>query len=223
MSYSHIYDFPLSPHYHFRYRSRKKYRLGNRGVAVLNGLAELYFLRWLRHEPPTLAEWVREARRVAKLAQADGSCLALNLVLRRSANLRLCLLALWLRGHCSRSSVGIELFAPFRDCPQDIVRREAARTLKRMGAWAALREIAESDPNPRIRAIATPDGPRAHGDRLARFTRNFVGLNLTLPARDLFVAPNLDLKKGQHAPKSATVIRQILQRIQRVIASQVGW
>jgi hypothetical protein len=146
----------------------------------------------------------------------DPTNIVLTLVVERTDDPTLRLLAIWLRGRCG-GSLGTPILAKFSTHPDVQTRKEVARSLKRMGAWDQLREIATHDANGRIRRIATTQPSKPYRDRLASFSRHMARVEIASVKRHLLASPTIDVGHGR-APKSRWVIRMILERIHRIVA-----
>ncbi len=106
---------------------------------------------------------------------------------------------------------------PFRQSADVRVRRETARALRRLEAWADLRGVAYLDPDAQVRRLATPIPLKPFHQRLERFA----GSTLTAALPDahhssmpLFV--RLPIGPGRMA-KTPEFIRAILQRIRHLV------
>jgi hypothetical protein len=86
-----------------------------------------------------------------------------------------------------------------------------------MGAWRVLRAMAQREPNPQIRRIATARPPRPFPHRLSHFLRHFGSQEVSTEDGRLFVAPDLNIRQGR-PPKSPAYIRLILERIHSIVA-----
>jgi hypothetical protein len=139
----------------------------------------------------------------------------LSAALERSGDPSGRLLVIWLRGRCG-GSLGTSCLVRFSQDPNARIRREVARALKRMGAWGPLREMAATDPDPRIRRMATVRPPRPYSSRLQAFTRHCVQRVPRVRASRLFLASEIGGGVAK-PPKSATLIRDVLRRIQRLV------
>jgi hypothetical protein len=204
-------EFPVNSGYCFRIRSCG-YRIGSDGVRTLKLLTEIYERRPLRAE----ADWLLRCRKQIRQLQAYDACGALSLVVARTHNPRLRVLAIWLRGRCG-GTVGTSTLTTFCADPDDQTRKEIARALKRMGAWSHLRAMASSDANPRIRRIATDAPPPPFALRMSDLLQHFTEQELVTPSNKVFVAPDLEEGHGR-LPKSQAMIRVVLERIRDILA-----
>lgn len=204
--------FGFPTHHGCRFRlGGRRYYVGSRGIRTLRLLAEFHD-SW-----STCADrsWPFRLRNQIRKAPTISARSVLSLVVERTADPTLRVLAIWLRGRCG-GSLGTASLAKFSTHPDDQTRKEVARALKRMGAWVQLRPMAECDPNPRIRRIATIQASRAYGLRLTDFSSHFPKREVRSVQRELVVAPELDLSQGR-PPKPRWVIRGILERIHHLV------
>ena len=207
---SEIYRFPVFRDYRFRIGG-KKCRLGRGGVRALTLLAHIVQqtpdrddIAWLL----PLRSHIRELERVNPRA-------ALALVIERTDNERVRCFAIWLRGRCG-GTFGTSSVSRFCTSSDRAIRKETARCLRRLGAWAELRNIAAGDPDPRIRRIATPSPSQPYAIRLATFSQH-IPRRLTVRRKsELFVAPEVGVRQ-RHPPKPRWLIRMILERIHRLV------
>jgi hypothetical protein len=205
-----IYRFPVSSDYRFRLGG-SKYRLGPGGVRALKLLAHIAEqtpnsddIAWL----VPLRGHVREIERINPRA-------ALTLVVDRTVNHRLRYLAIWLRGRCG-GTLGASTVSRFSTSSDRALRKEVTRCLKRLSAWAELRAIAETDPDPQIRQLAKQSPSKPYAARLAGFSQHIRRRIIARSTPELVVSPELDLTQGRPA-KPRWLIRMILDRIHRLI------
>lgn len=76
-------------------------------------------------------------------------------------------LALWLLGRC-RAVEATALIQSFTHHTNFRARREAARALRRIGAWSELRELQSRESNHRVSCFCRPRSQRPLAERLAR-------------------------------------------------------
>ena len=204
-----LFGLPVSANGRFRLGDRK-YFVGAGGVRTLRLFAELCYA-----PAATDPLWLVRRRTQIRMIQRLNRRALLSLIVQSTENPTLRVLAIWLRGRC-RGSLGARMVASFSAAPDAVTRKEVARALKRMGAWAPLERIAAEDPNPRIRRIATLDPPREHADRLAKFLRHSHRLDVAPRPTTLIVA--CEQSKGRPA-KPSWRIAAVLERI-RMLVSQ---
>lgn len=134
-------------------------------------------------------------------------------------------LAIWLlgriRNRCTTSVVA--MYSRDRDIP---VRKEVAKTLRRLEAWAELREIVTREYDPVVRRIAklAEAPPREFSERMARFLGNDVEIveqpdEVGPGAKSLHV--NTTVGDGT-PPKSRWYIRLILEHIRWLVGRQAS-
>jgi hypothetical protein len=99
-------------------------------------------------------------------------------------------------------------------------RRHLAKALRRLHAWAALRQLAAENPNDdRIQRIATaPPSPRTFAERL----KNFTSAVDKSHAVEVHTPSQMDFWSADHRwqrspPKSIEFIRRILRHIHQLV------
>ena len=215
------FGFPVRRGYQFRLHGQRYY-VGASSVRTLKLLADIYRACVTCDD----GTWPLRLRPQIRQVQAIEATPVLCLVVERTDDPTLRILAIWLRGRCG-GSLGTSSLAKFatagesqsRSPEDDRTRREVARALKRMGAWVQLREMAEHDPNPRIRRLATAQPARPYRQRLAEYTQRVSRVSAATGKQPLVLAPDLDLTQGR-PPKSRSFIRTILERIHRLVTGQ---
>ena len=153
------FGFPANRDYCFRLRGRR-YRVGSSGIRTLKLLTKI-------HDSCATCRdlsWLFRLRNHIREVQALHSRSVLSLVVERTEDPTLRLLAIWLRGRCG-GSLGTSSLAKFATHPDEQTRKEVARALKRMGDWVQLRELADDEPNARVRRMATPRPTRSYLQR----------------------------------------------------------
>jgi len=121
-------------------------------------------------------------------------------------------LAIWLMGRI-RAGVPISEIMPYCHSPDLRIRREVARALRRLNAWAELRAIAEDD-DPRVRQLAVQRPAAPFATRLARVTIAAAAPEAPR-ARPAFFAR---LPFGPERPlKTPEFIRAMLERIRQLV------
>jgi hypothetical protein len=129
-------------------------------------------------------------------------------------------IAIWLLGRIPYGC-DVSVLARCRFDADFRVRRHAAKALWRMGAWAALRDLAADDPDRVVRRIAEHAArpPTDFATRLSRYLRDEVHAQ-ALASRPRRERPRLYLKATPGVglpPKSPWFIRMILERIRRLV------
>ena len=208
---SAIYGFSVSRNYRFGIGS-KKFRLGRRGVRALELLAKIAE----RTADPNDGPWLLRRRHLIREIEQISPRAPLTLVIDRTGDERLRVLAIWLRGRCG-GTLGVSAVAHFSTSSSRVLRKEVARCLKRLSAWADLRKMAETDAAPQIRRLATQWPSQPYASRLATSSRHFSRRLVRFRRSQLFMSPDLDLTQG-HPPKHRQLIREILQRIRQLVA-----
>lgn len=205
------FGFPALRYYAFRLSGRW-YRVDLSGVRTLKVLVEIY-------QASRVCEdygWLFHLRSQIRQAQALNAPHVLSLVVESTPDPVLRVLAIWLRGRCG-GSLGTTNLTKFSRHPDVQTRKEVVRALKRMEAWAQLREISTHDQNARIRRLAGARPSRPYRDRLTDFASRIARLDTAPVKPRLFVSPACALGPGR-PPKSSTTIRLILERIRSVLS-----
>lgn len=202
----------MSSTYRFRL-DRGVYRLGRRGVRTIELVCQIL------EEAPAVedAGWLLAHRHRVRTVERLKSKAALTLVIARTEDERLRRLAVWLRGRCG-GALETATVSRFATSPDRALRKEVVRCLKRLSAWAELRAIAETDPDPQIRRLATQSGSRPYANRLAGYCEGIPRRLFQRPSPDVFVAPEFEAGQGR-PPKPQWLIRMILDRIRRLVAA----
>ena len=120
-------------------------------------------------------------------------------------------IALWLLGRAHDRSVvsAVHLFSSAK--PKSL-RREAVRALRRLEAWAELRQIAKFDFDEQIRRIATPRKSRDFSSRLSQFTGDVQTSAVEPPRPEFRLLTDLN-PLGSGRPKSTDWIARLLRHI----------
>lgn len=154
-----------------------------------------------RNEFRRIANWPRVHAMITCLEQPDEETVRL---------------AIWLLGR-KHAQYGIPFVEPFSRSQHVRVRREAARALRRLGAWSELRAIYEYDTDDRVCRIAMPEPPKPFTQRLVRFTGD---ANDDVPAarhsRVMSFFVRVPIGPGRPA-KPSELIQAILERIHRLV------
>ena len=206
-----IFGFPIQSSFAFMLLGRR-YCIGPQGMRTLKLLQLIYDTRVRRFDN----KWPFGIREYVKRIQRINSTRVLCLVAERTENPIMRILAIWLRGRCG-GSLGTSTLARFTHHSDEQTRKEVARALKRMGAWAHLRGMAARDTSERIKRIATSEPVRPYRDRLGDFVGRMACVKVSGEETPLEVADNLDLGQGR-PPKPTSLIRRILDRIHRLVS-----
>ena len=199
--------FPVSIEYRFHIGG-DKYRLNRASVSALKLLGHI-----VEQTPdPNDIAWLLPLRETIREIERINPSGALTLVVDRTDNERLRYLAIWLRGRCG-GTLGASTVSRFSD---RTLRKEVTRCLKRLSAWAELRDIAESDPDPQIRQLATRSPSKPYATRLAGFSQHIPRRMIARSKSELVVSPKLDVREGR-PPKPRWLIRAVLERIHQLV------
>jgi hypothetical protein len=161
--------------------------------------------------PVRLITFRQQFRRIAKRERMAGMITCLD-----QPEAEVVRIAIWLLSR-KHAKPAIPWIAPFCQSGNVHVRRETARALRRLEAWAELRVMAMNDPDERVCRLATSEPPHPFEQRFKRFAAD---VRITPPpetprrAMSLFVRiPNGPGK----LPKTPEFIRAILERIHRLV------
>ncbi len=125
-------------------------------------------------------------------------------------------LAIWLMSRMHRRDAIPEI-NPFGSHVNVRLRREVARGLFRLGAWAELRAIAQHDPDPRVQRLVVGLPVDSFENKFARFARS-QDSDRTPPLG--VSTPTWLLREpvgGSRPPKAPELIRAILERIRKLV------
>ena len=210
-----MFGIPLEIGYRFRLNG-KRYQITQEGVATLQLLLSLH----ARARNASDHNWAIRARALIEKIEYYGDTPTLTLVATRARHSTIRDLAIWLRGRCG-GRIGSRAIAEFASDPNFSTRKEVVRALKRMADWPTIRSMAENDPSPRIRRLATCQPARPIKQRVEDFSKHVQPQRTRPPSKmRLFVWPDADLTE-QTPPRSASFFRVILQRIARLVGRQV--
>ena len=206
--YQYTYGLPRNVNHKF-WLNGKCFRVGNSGVRTMQLMDEL--LQLAARESSTKSLFSSRAL-IRQVEYNESRCvLSYSITHARDANARL--LAIFLRGRCG-GSLGTSAVFQYAKDDDEWIRKLATRALKRMGAWAQLKEIAENDPSEKVRRIATANPPGLYSARLETFVRNVTPKPIEPSRATLYVAPGVEWDQGRKS-KSASAIRMFLERIVR--------
>lgn len=209
-SFVDIFGFTNKANRQFRI-GRQRFRIGPRGAQTLKHLVSIYELCQTTGDRNCLIR----VRPLIRDTERLNSGATLSLVVSQAKDPALRILAIWLRGRCG-GTLGTKIVSRFANDLDFKTRKEVARALRRMSGWQTLDEMAADDPIKRIRNMATCKPARPIVERIARFMNHVSRRSVPPAKKDVFVAANVDYRHGK-PPKSAELIRVILQRIRRLL------
>jgi hypothetical protein len=201
--------FPASSEYSF-YLAERRWRMGASDIAANEFLKQLVATRAKAKSegvaPRNLIACRADFRRILSADTTAGLLQSLQSDSDEEQRI-----ALWLLGRAHDRSVvsAVHLFSSAR--PKSL-RREAVRALRRLEAWAELREIAKFDFDEQIRRIATPRESRDFSSRLSQFTGGVQTLAVEAPRPEFRLLTNLN-PVGSGRPKSTDWIARLLRHI----------
>lgn len=160
-------------------------------------------------------DWMLPQRHLIREITSLKARIFLSYVIQTTPDADVLRLALWLRGRCGgyAGSATVARLIPLGD-PK--IRKEVARCLRRLSAWAALRQMATHDPDPRIRALASQPASRPFERRQERYLESVATLKATAEPTELMISPQVDITKAK-PPREGWFIRQILMRIHALV------
>lgn len=135
-------------------------------------------------------------------------------------------IAIWLLGRIRNRSV-VSVLASFQHDPSPSVRKEVAKALRRMGAWALLREL-RNDSHPVVKRIATERSATPFQQRLFRYLHDDVRQSAVSTDRQKMNFSTRHQPFSGCPPKTGWYIRQVLTRIRFAVRHQrrdlsFGW
>lgn len=207
------FGFPIDPRYRFHLGGRQ-WRVNPDGVEALRVLAKVY----RACSSSNRITWALPLRNEVRRLESLDARSVLSLVIERTPNPRMRVLAIWLRGRCG-GYIGTSVLANFIASPDFQTRKETARALRRMSGWALLNQMAASDSDARIRRLATPAPAKPYRHRLAQFSSNVRPVPASPVRRKFWKLPSLRVGEGK-PPKSSAAIRHLLERIHRLVTGQ---
>ena len=190
---------------------KRRFYLGPTGRKTLRLIREIEQLAM--HDVAGL--WaVRSRTKLHAIRRLDRASVV-TLALERCEDDWRALVVLWIRGHL-HGRLGSREVARFLQSPHPETRKAAIRALRRMGQYSMLDEVALSDPNPRLRRIATARSARPFPERLEKI-RGCIK-SIAVPSLEQPLQLNVEIDPMQrYEPKSVALIRAILMRIQRLV------
>jgi len=200
----------------------KRYRVRERDRQVCDWLTSLVW-EWQNGDPSeeshrTLLEFRDDFRSLTSLHPIGGLVCCL-----RSPNRELRRLAIWLLGR-SAGGATVNAVKTFRDDPDPRIRREVAKTLRRMAEWTELRSMAWHDEDARVRSHASTLSNtvrRPYAERLGRFVQH-AGGEVFEPGHYSSHMPVFMVQPvGPGKPaKSRDFIRRVLEHIRELVRSR---
>lgn len=204
------FGFPRDKRFRYRIDDRW-YRINPDGAEVLTLLQEIYDAGVL----PRDSYWALRMRPQIRRIECLNVRSVLVLVIEKTSDARMRLLAIWLRGRCG-GYLGKSTIASFANTTGFETQKECVRALHRLSGWADLNEIACNAKHPRIRNLATHRAVKPLEERLSCMLANVQPIPITKPKLRLWLLAGLALEYT--APKSIDTIRQILTRIKRLVS-----
>ena len=194
-------------------------RWGKRWYPTITDMQYAKLLHDIRHarrvalhqgiRPTSLITWRDDFRRIIRNGRVTACFPNLN-----QRDIESVCIALWLVGRM-QAKHGVSIVADYRSHADARVRREAARALRRLGAWSELRAMAD-DTSPLVRGFTRDDGPRPLEVRLARFKQMVAPLDRPKTHVRASRFASLPIEPGRQ-PKPAHLIRALLERIRRLV------
>ncbi|MCA9137706.1 MAG: HEAT repeat domain-containing protein [Planctomycetales bacterium] len=205
-----IFGVGSSTSQYFKVRGKCFY-LAESGCETLRLLNEIYNLQ----QNDVAGFWALRARhKLAEIGRHHRTSVV-TLVIIHTRDDRMRTIAIWVRGHLG-GTFGTSSVATSLKSTDTTLRKAAVRALRRMSAYAHLDQVSKSDPDPRIRRIATFGAAKPYKERIRKFTRNVKVCEKSGAAQPLVVLRNFQ-DAPTRLPKSAALIRMILDRIRWLV------
>lgn len=188
------------------------------GIQALSILADLYHASMSNVDSYWALRMRNRIRKIRSISATGSSPVRAILtdVVKESPDPRMRMLAIWLRGHCG-GYLGTSVLAVNASSPDFTTRKETVRALKRMSGWTTLREVAISDPSPRIRRMATQRAGKSLDERLSRFMKNCGTVQRSSERMRFWMLPGLQFRFSPG--KTVEMMRSCLQRIERLVSA----
>jgi hypothetical protein len=204
------FGFPRDERFRYRIDDRW-YRISSDGAEVLTLLQEIYDAGVLPDDNYWALRMRPQIRRIEYLNVRS----VLVLVIEKTSDPRMRLLAIWLRGRCG-GYLGTSRIATLAHTTGFETQKECVRALHRLSGWAHLREIACNAMHPRIRTLATQRAVKPLEERLSCMLANVQPIPIPKAKLRLWLLAGLVLEYS--APKSIDTIRHALTRIKRLVS-----
>ncbi len=185
-------------------------RINADGAEVLRLLQQIYDASFVAND----GFWALRMRPQIRRVQFLNRRAVLVLVIKMTADERMRLLAVWLRGRCG-GYLGTSTIASLGHSSDFRMQKECVRVLQRLNAWAELREIATAAKHPRVRDLAIQRAVKPLNERLSSVLANIRPIETTPRKIGVWLLPGLVL--GYTAPKSIDTIRSRLERIKQLV------
>jgi len=184
-----------------------RFRVGVCGVQALHRLLELFDESEAGRSLFPFRDAIRDVCRAE-------SRIALSAVLVATPDRRVRRIAIWLRGRCG-GQLGVEALRRCAQSEDELTRLAAAKALRRLRSWFALREFAD-DSSKRIRRIVAHETERHFPARLHNYASRVARIATRPTERELYIAPSVDLDRPLRR-KAAEAIRRFLERIHQLV------
>ncbi len=181
------FGFPNDKRFRFRIDGRW-HRINSDGAEVLTLLEQIYDASVV----PNDQYWALRVRPQIRRIEFLNVRSVLVLVLEKTSDLRMRLLAIWLRGRCG-GYLGTSTIASFAHSTGFETQKECVRALRRLSGWADLREIACNAKHPRIRNLATQRAVKPLAKRLSRMMENVRPIPVSSRRSRIWILPGLVL------------------------------
>jgi hypothetical protein len=152
-----------------------------------------------------------------RAVQRDESTSILTKMIESAPDMTTRLIAIWLRGRCG-GSLGTDLLRAFATSPEVRLRIAAAKALRQMHGWAALKEF-EADASMRVRNLAASRARRSFKDRVGDFLPHLSTIATRNRNRPTYVAPTVNLD-ARLPIRSLESIRRLLLRIRQLVRGE---
>ncbi len=205
--FSDIIGFPLRVNYRFRV-SDVSYRLGEVGTDTVKLAFDALYLLKTESSPIVLRQLVRRSK-------YSGSPAALAHLIEMTPDRDLRLVAVWLLG-LRGGTIGSKILAKFFPAADEPFRYVLAKAMWQMKAWHDLERLAKNDPSARVQRVAQHAPAVEFQTRLETYTSGIKVVKHHEPTIHQHFMARINFAESVQ-PKSATVIREILERIRTLV------
>ena len=189
----------------------KRKFVGAGGVRVLRMLSALYRNRDEKISPMLLRRTTKKIRTIDINNEGyKGVRRLLNLLIEHTTLDDRRRLFIWLRGRLGGRR-GTDVIARYANHPNWRMRKEVARSLKRLQGWAELRCLNEKESHPVVRRVSTQAPARSFEERLDKFCESVEPIKISPPRSSLFIDKSVTFLATM--PKPLEMLRRLLQGI----------
>ena len=184
------------------------YWLGAAGTDTVRLVFDALYLLKTESSPIALRQLVR-------CSKYSGSPAALAHLIEMTPDRDLRLVAVWLLG-LSGGTIGSKILAKFFPAADEPFRYVLAKAMWRMKAWHDLERLAKDDPSARVQRIVQHAPAVEFQTRLETYTSGIKVVKRHGPTFHQHFMARISFTESVQ-PRSATVIREILERIRTLV------